>query len=620
MKQILSLVLLEDNPYDVELLQSLLTSEGFEVSLRHCDSEATFATALSDSHPDLIISDFSLPSYNGRAALALARATHPLTPFIFFSGTIGEESAVDALKEGATDYVLKQRPQRLISAIHRAISESEERKRMQKAQEKILAQAQLLDLATDAIIIRDLHDTIEFLNQGAERLYGYSRSELVGRKSTDFMPPPLLQHFEEVKRVTLREGHWEGEMEHYTKEHKPVLVTSRWTLVRNKQNPEGRILAINTDITEKKLLEKQFLRTQRLESIGTLASGIAHDLNNILAPICMATELLRTGTRSPDDAPMLDIIEQSARHGADLVNQVLTFVRGTEGVRTFVSLERLVKEVAKIARETFPRNIETGYEVDKELWAVNGDAGQLHQVLMNLCVNARDAMPQGGKLFLSAKNITGSPEAPLVLVEVADSGTGIEPDVLDKMFDPFFTTKAPNKGTGLGLSTVLGIVKSHGGTIDVKSDVGRGTTFRITFPAHPAPAKSELQQQAWLPAGNGELILLVEDEPTLRQVAAQTLTQHGYKVLSAKDGSEGILRFTEKMREIQLVVTDVMMPGVDGASLAKSIRLLSPDIKIVATTGSSEHHEIPDAQVLLRKPYATDDLLKTVRDAIRERL
>jgi two-component system, cell cycle sensor histidine kinase and response regulator CckA len=615
MKNVLSIVLLEDNRNDAELLDHILRSEGFEFSFRQCDSESSFSEALSDSCPDLIISDFSLPSYNGRKALALAREMHPTTPFIFFSGTIGEESAIDALKEGATDYVLKQRPQRLISAIRRALVEQEERRRMKEAEEQILAQAQVIDLATDAIIIRDLDDTIEFINHGAERLYGYQRAELLGRRSTEFMPPQLLKHFREVKEATIRDGHWEGEMEHFTKKQKPVLVTSRWTLVR--QSNRDRILAINSDITEKKQLERQFLRAQRLESIGTLASGIAHDLNNILAPICMATELLRSSDPSPADTAMLNIIDQSARRGAEIVKQVLTFVRGSEGQRTILSVAPLITEIAKIARETFPRNIQTSYCFDPNLSLVKADAGQLHQVLMNLAVNARDAMPTGGTLKLSARNVMKAEGLRQVAIEVEDSGTGIPPEVLDKMFDPFFTTKEISKGTGLGLSTVLGIIKSHKGTIDVQSTVGKGTCFRIFLPAEEAPKTAEEERDEDVPRGSGELILLVDDEPDLRQVTAQTLMQHGYTVITAENGSEGILRFTEQMEEIRLIITDMMMPGVDGASFAKTVQAMKPSVLIIATTGHSEHYEVPVAKVLLRKPCPVDEFLRAVYETLR---
>jgi PAS domain S-box-containing protein len=538
----------------------------------------------------------------------------PDTPFIFFSGTMGEESAVDALQEGATDYVLKQRPQRLVSAIRRALAQQEDRRRMKEAEEDILAQAQVIDLATDAIVIRDLSDTIEFINSGAERLYGYGRSELLGRRSTEFMPAALLKHFQQAKEATLRNGHWEGEMEHFTKEQKPVLVTSRWTLVR--QTSRERILAISTDITEKKQLERQFFRAQRLESIGTLASGIAHDLNNILAPITMAAELLRSSNLPPADSAMLELIQQSARRGADVVRQVLTFVRGSEGQKAPIAIGTLVAEVAKMARKTFPRGIETSYSADRDLWMVLGDAGQLHQVLMNLAVNARDAMPKGGTLRISAKNLTLA-GAPQVVIEVEDSGTGIEPEVLDKMFEPFFTTKEPAKGTGLGLSTVLGIVKGHGGTIDVKSTAGAGACFRIFLPAQMPAHDSRKPADPALLRGNGELILIVEDERDVRQVMAQALVQHGYRVVTAADGSEGILRLTENRSGLRAMVTGMMMPGIDGASFAQTVRSLLPSVPIIATTGLSTEEVPPGFDLILRKPCAVDCFLRAVADSLR---
>lgn len=479
MEKQISILLLEDNTNDVELIRRTLESDGLKPVFEHVVSEAEFEEALRAAQPDLIISDFSLPSYNGKAALAAAKALRPGTPFIFYSGTIGEEGAIEALKCGATDYVLKDKPKRLISAIQRALEESEHRRQQIDAAEKIAAQAQLLDLATDAIIVRGLDDRVQFWNQGAERLYGFTRTEVVGKVSTKFIPPASHEVFREAKRATLAEGHWQGEMEHGSKDGKPITVISRWTLVRKSNGEPDRILAINTDITEKKRLEKQFLRAQRLESIGTLASGIAHDLNNVLAPILMACEALKDVQPTPEAREMMDVVVKSAQRGAGVVNQLLTFVRGSDGKMTLVQSAALLTDICSILTKTMPRNIITRCDIDAALSPIKADSTQIHQVLMNLCVNARDAMPNGGTLKVSARNASDS----FIQIRVEDTGTGIQPDILEKVFDPFFTTKEPGKGTGLGLSTVVGIVKSHGGTVKVESHEGTGTVFEIMLPA-----------------------------------------------------------------------------------------------------------------------------------------
>lgn len=476
----IKILLLEDNKNDVELIRlTLQRSSSLNFELKEVHTEAEFARALSEWNPDLIISDYSLPGYGGRSALTTAKALSPEVPFMFYSGTIGEEAAIESLKLGATDYVLKDKPKRLISAISRALDDAHQRKCQRVSDEMIKAQAHLLDLATDAIIVRDLEDRIEFWNRGAENIYGLTRAEAVGKQMTEFLAESSKTIFTEAKHATLTSGSWQGEMEHVGKSGGKIVVMSRWTLVKTEQGLPHRILAIKTDITEKKQLERQFLRAQRLESVGTLASGIAHDLNNVLVPIMMASEVLKELQSTKDAVDMVALIKSSADRGAAIVKQLLSFVRGGDGERVLVDLGTLIREVADVARKTFPRAIKTEYKIERGLRIVHADPTQLHQVLMNLCINARDAMPNGGTLFVEAKNGRESN----VIIEVKDTGTGMPPDVLDRIFDPFFTTKEPGKGTGLGLSTTIGIVKSHGGTVTVESQIGVGTSFSVSLPA-----------------------------------------------------------------------------------------------------------------------------------------
>jgi two-component system cell cycle sensor histidine kinase/response regulator CckA len=616
MKKAISILLLEDNETDAELVEAMLQREGFTIQVRRVLTESDFHLALETSKPDLIISDYSLPSYTGKAALLAAKALSPETPFVFYSGTIGEEAAIEALKLGAMDYVLKDKPKRLVSAVQRALDDAERRKQQREADEKITAQAQLLDLATDAIVVCDLEDHVQFWNDGAERLYGYTREDAVGNRLRDFMPVSFVGPFQQARETTLEKGHWEGEMEHLNKGNKAIVVTSRWTLVKDRTGQPERILMINTDYTERKQLEKQFLRAQRLESIGTLASGIAHDLNNILAPIFMASGILETEPLSTESAAMVDMIKRSAQRGADVVKQVLTFVRGSDGKRVSLNVDYLLKEICKVARETFPKNIDVRCVVPNDLFLVRGDPTQLHQILMNLCVNARDAMPNGGKLVLSARNGDDS-DAGSVVMEVEDSGTGIPEALIDKIFDPFFTTKEPSKGTGLGLSTVLGIVKSHGGNLKVQTKEGAGTKFQIFLPVAEQGESSVSSPTAGLvpkgiPKGTGEMVLVVDDEQPIRTLIAQACDQNGYEVLTAEDGSTGVVHFAGNKSRVKLLITDMMMPGVNGQSLANTIRAINPSIKIIAISGAAEPNAIPEADCLLTKPFSTEELLRTV--------
>ena len=626
MSEDLQILLLEDNELDAELTKGVLKAEGLTVKLHRVDTGADFETALKGGGFHLIISDYSLPSFNGKRALELARSISPDLPFIFYSGTIGEDSAVEVLKKGATDYVLKQRPQRLASAVRRALQEVEIRQQQRKAQEQIASQAHLLDLARDGIIVKDLSGRVIYWNQGARQIFGCESEQAIGRSLKDLVfsgNPAYLQ----ALQATTSLGEWSGELEAATPQGNRVTVSSSWTLVRKPNGQPEKILTINTDITQKKSLEAQFLRAQRLESIGTLASGVAHDLNNILAPIFMSTELLRSAPMDESSAAMVEIIQKSAQRGAEIVKQVLTFVRGSEGKRLPLDAGGLVKEVGKLVTGTFPKNIEVQYDVQAGLTPIVGDATQLHQVLMNLAINARDAMPGGGQLRISARMTTeetgdvppelGAFSRPFLLLEVSDTGTGIPPEVIERIFDPFFTTKGPGKGTGLGLSTVSGIVKSHEGKLSVKSRPGQGTTFQIVLPClRTAPAASEGKSG---PArrGRGELILVVDDEKEIRESMAKVLMQHGYGVITAPDGSSAVLQFMTHKNNLQAVVTDIMMPGADGPSFAETVKRVEPRIKVVLISGSQtgrENH--PNADYFLPKPCLAGQLLDAVHSVL----
>ena len=365
-----------------------------------------------------------------------------------------------------------------------------ERKR---AEEQLREQATLLHNAQDAIIVRDLKDRVLFWNKSAERVYGWPASEVIGRDLKDIINENSAVQYDEVKQAVLDTGEWQGELRQLTKDGKDIIVESRWTLVRDDRGQPKSILVINTDVTDKRKVEAQFLRAQRMESIGTLAGGIAHDFNNLLSPIMMSIQLLQSKLQDEEGQRLLAMLQASAERGAGLVKQVLSFARGVEGERITLQPHHLIKEIVKILKDTLPKTIEIEFEASKDLSVVAGDATQLHQVLMNFCVNARDAMPSGGKLTIKADNVDvddnyarmnlEAKPGRFVQITIADSGIGIRPSIINRIFEPFFTTKEHGKGTGLGLSTALGIVKSHGGFINVYSEPGRGTQFKIHLPA-----------------------------------------------------------------------------------------------------------------------------------------
>ncbi len=391
--------------------------------------------------------------------------------------------------------------------------------------------------------------------------------------------------------------------------------------------PECRLIL--SDISERKRLEAQLLRAQRMESLGSLSSGIAHDMNNILAPVLMAVPILRDEVSDPDSKLMLDAMETGAQRGSSIIKQLLTYARGTPGARLPLPVRLLQCELSTIIRETFPRNIQASVLIPQNLWPVLGDVTQLHQVLLNLCVNARDAMPEGGTLTLAACNVTLDrtvallpPEVqpgPYVCVSVSDTGTGIPPEVLERVFDPFFTTKEFGKGTGLGLSTVQGVMRGHGGFVRVDTCLGRGTTFELYFPATPEAKVAEDAVRPPPPAGHGELILVVDDEASMRDTLRIGLKHHGYRVLTAENGAEGLAVFTQHRAEVRAVLTDIMMPVMNGTAMITALRAQAPTLPILGMTGLLEGVKgIEDLKLeaWLRKPFTIADLLHALHAAL----
>lgn len=500
------------------------------------------------------------------------------------------------------------------------------------AEAKILEQAALLDITTDAICVRDLENKILFWNKGAEHLYGWQADEALGKNASELLfrePSPEVQT---ALLNVISQGNWQGELNKVTKAGKDIVVASRWSLVCDEQGRPKSILTVDTDITQKKHLEAQLFRTQRLESIGTLASGIAHDLNNILTPILAGAQLLPLKFPDADERTqhLLEIIEINAKRGADLVKQVLSFARGVEGKRITLQVKHLIVEVAKILKETFPKSIEVYTDIPANLWMVSGDSTQLHQVLMNLCVNARDAMPNGGRLTIAAENLLidenyarmnlEAKQGSYIMVSVSDTGVGIPEENLDRIFEPFFTTKGIGQGTGLGLSTVLGIVKSHGGFINVYSELERGTTFKVYLPA-VADLETPSCDNFIPPGGHGELILIVDDEPSIQDITKTSLETHQYQALVAGDGVEAIALYAKNADKISAVLMNIMLPVLDGLTTIRTLKKINPQVKIIATSGlisKSKLNEIVNtgANSFLAKPYTVNELLLALHEVM----
>jgi two-component system cell cycle sensor histidine kinase/response regulator CckA len=755
----LNVLIVEDSEDDMLLMLRELRRGGYNPDYIRVDTPADMQAALDRQSWDIVIADYTLPAFSAPEALKLMQSQQQDLPFIIVSGTIGEDTAVAAMKAGAHDYITKGNLARLMPAVERelreaqerrkrhdaerALRESEERYRLLfesnpnpmwvfdletlaflavnqaavnhygysreefmsmtiadilrcndierlrqivssltpennyvavwkhlkkdgtpidveilanifsfadkraglvlvnditerlRAEQKIHEQAALIDVATDAISVRDLEHRIMFWNKGAERMYGWEAAEALGKNAIELLykSGEQLPQFEAIQATLIREGQWQGEFQNITKDGKVVVVESRWTLMRDGSDKPKSILTVSTDITQKKQLEAQFLRAQRMESLGTLASGVAHDFNNLLTPILAAAQLLPLKMPKLDerDRHLFDLIEDSAKRGAELVKQILAFARGVEGKRVPLQVRHLLSDVAQVSQQTFPKTIEIRRDIPSaDLWTVSADATQLHQVFMNLCVNARDAMPNGGRLSIAAENTVidrayarinlEANAGSYVVIKVSDTGVGISPELLERIFDPFFTTKEVGKGTGLGLSTVLGIVKNHGGFIKVHSEVGKGTQFQVYLPAVKEIATEQTQERLLL-SGNGELILIVDDEPLIRQVTKTLLENNNYKTLQANDGIEAIALYADRKDEISVVLMDIMMPSMDGLTAIRTMQKLNPKVKAIATSGLTSNNQLAEVsgigvKAFLSKPYTAQELLDTLQNIL----
>ncbi len=474
-------------------------------------------------------------------------------------------------------------------------------------------------------------ETLRFLavNDAAVEQYGYARDEFLAMTIKDIRPPQDVKALElnlaKASQTLEQSSPWR-----HLKKDGTILEVDVNSHDITFDGRRGR-LVLATNITERRKIEAQLLRAQRMESIGTLAGGIAHDLNNVLAPILMGMDLLRESVHNPSAGSLIDAMEASAKRGAGIVRQVLTFARGIEGDRIPIQPKHLILNIARLMGQTFPKSISFRTDIPKDLWSVVGDATQLDQVLLNLCVNARDAMPDGGTLTINAHNeildahyVRLNLEAkvgPYVVMEVKDTGSGIPPGNLEKIFEPFFTTKEIGKGTGLGLPTARAIARSHGGFLSVYSEVGKGTSFKLYLPANESTETVQAKANAaTLPLGRGELILVVDDEAAVRDISRFTLESHNYRVITASDGAQALGFYAEHKDAARVVLLDMMMPIMDGHATIRALESLNPKVKIIAASGlMNKQSPIGDSagmsatvKAVLGKPFTAETLLNTL--------
>ncbi len=636
MKLPLRILHLEDDRNDAALIQSTLESGGITCAATYAQTRDDFVAALERGGIDLILSDFSLPTFDGMTALSIARARWPAIPIIFVSGTLGEERAIDSLKSGATDYVLKDHLVRLAPAVRRAMDEAEERTANRRTQEALRQTEQRLKIIFSespfgiALVGEDGRPLIT--NPALQRMLGYTGEELGRMIFTEYTHPEDcpkdMESYQELIRGARDSYHMEKRF--IRKDSQVIWARLSVSLAQATAGDPGFAVAMVEDITAHRVLEAQFIEAQKMEVIGQLAGGVSHDFNNILAVIMGYSDLMMEKL-APDDELKgnLETIRSAAERATGLTRQLLIFSRKQIVQPVVLDIDEVVKGLGKMLRRLIDENIQMTILSGKEIGRVKADSGYVGQVLMNLVVNARDAMPNGGKLTIATNNVTlggeyaraheGAIPGDYVMFSVSDTGTGMTDAVKARVFEAFFTTKPKGKGTGLGLATCRTIVQQSGGHIEVQTEIGKGTTFRIYFPRVDQPLDvAALPQSGPMPRGT-ETLLVVEDEPFLRHLARRILEAQGYEVLSASNGQDALHTVRDhKGSPIRLVITDVIMPLMSGIVMAEWLTTANPDLKVLFTSGYTDDARTHQGSLqagfeFLPKPYTPATLARKVR-------
>jgi two-component system cell cycle sensor histidine kinase/response regulator CckA len=635
----LRVLIAEDDANDLELCLRGLRKSGLIFEATAASTRDEFVRKLGEARFDVVISDYRMKGWTGMDALAAARKIAPETPVILLTGTLGDELAVECLKLGVTDYILKENMTRLPSALRRAREESEmraaEMQAMAALRESEARYRGLVNNATYGIYWVTGDGGLLFVNPALVRMLGYeSEQDLLGvRNSHLFYADPEVR--DRVHGEYGRNGRVDAVVEWRRKDGKIISVRLNGRTVTEPSRKDPCVEVIVEDVTERLQLEKQLVQAQKFEAIGQLAGGIAHDFNNMIGAIIGWADL---GIEETDSGSRIrrhfEKVRQQADRAAALTKQLLAFARRQILEPRTIDLNQVAVETLGLLENVIGSNIEIKASLAPDLAVVRADPVQIEQVLMNLCINARDAMPEGGSLMVETGNATldrdfcafqphAHPGAYAVL-SVADTGTGMDRATLDRIFEPFFTTKELGKGTGLGLATVYGIVTQHGGFLQVHSEVGRGTTFRAYFPVSTEAPKVETVRDRSPMRRGSETILIAEDHEALRQVAHETLVSLGYEVILAIDGEEAVRKFAANNGQIDLALLDVMLPKLSGTEVFARIREENPDLPVILSTGYSPDIALLD-QVrqrglpILQKPYSPHELARRVREALDRR-
>ena len=636
---------LEDDADFSELVRSLLEKEGIAAEIKLVGSREAFETASTKDY-DVVLADYMIPGYGGLDALRYFRKRCVETPFLLVSGTIGEQAAIDSLKNGATDYVLKQWPDRLVPSIVRATQEACERRERRHAETELLRREKyfraLTENTLDILTILNSEGIYLYNSPSVKRVLGYDRQELAGRSAFSMIHPEDLtltrtafeeavQYPERTVRIEFRFQHRDGSWRHLEAVGQSHLA-----------DPEiGGVVINSRDVTDRKVaeqglrdLEDQLRQSQKMEAIGQLAGGVAHDFNNILTVIHgHASLLLQNASLTGPPARSATQIAEAAERAASLTRQLLTFSRRQVMQPRQLNLNDLVSNLTSMLGRILGEDVRLRMNCSPQPALVEADSSMLEQVLLNLAVNARDAMPQGGSLTIAIAMVdvtnelrSNSPERPpgkYARLCVTDSGCGIAPQHLKHVFEPFFTTKEVGKGTGLGLATVYGIVKQHKGWLEVESALNQGATFKVFLPALETDTKSEAQAHSQARTRGGrETILVVEDEAPVRELVYDILSSYGYHVIQAESGVKALERWKECRDTVDLMLTDLVMPDrVNGRQLAEKLWAERPELKVIFTSGYSA--EVVGKEFVLKpgihylqKPYAPNSLASKIRECL----
>ncbi len=637
MRRQIKLLLVEDSDDDALLLLRELDRQGFETTHAKVQTAATMLSALTEGCWDLVISDYSMPRFTGLEALRVMQGLGRDLPFILVSGTVGEENAVAAMKAGAHDYLIKDDLARLGEAIRRELEAAHSRAQRHEGEVKLRASEERLRTyvtnAPTAIFIADSTGGFVDVNPAAMRLLGYTREELLSLGLSDVYTLDAQSEAVAAFNTLKKQRQYSGETVLRKKDGSHVHVLRDAVALS-----DDRFMAFCTDVTERKQLQEQLYQAQKMESVGRLAGGVAHDFNNLLTVILSSCSFLAEELRDGD--PMLEDVEyirDAGERAVRLTRQLLAFSRRQPLRPEALCINRLLENLHKMLRRLIGEDIELSTLPCTAPWLVKADPGQIEQVVMNLVVNARDAMPEGGQLTIETANVelgAGEDHAdnhlavqpgPYVMIAVSDTGVGMSAETRRRALEPFFTTKEKGRGTGLGLSTVYGIIKQSGGTIWIYSEPGRGTTFKIYLPRfNHSGAHLTNKPSATARSTNGsETVLVVEDEEQVRKLVARMLERRGYKVLQARDGTEAQALANAYEEPIHLLLTDVIMPGPSGRVTADSLLATRPQMKVLYMSGYTdnaiEHHKVLDPGTrFVEKPFTRNTLTRTVREVLNE--